>query len=120
MRDSHVRWAARILVVIGIVTILGEVVRNWMWNHPIEAWVVAIGSGFGFFGFYLMDAKGAKDAFAFAVDNGVVKIVGAVRGGRRKTDPVIPVTEVTPVTSVPTPAPNAAALGAPTKPEEVP
>jgi hypothetical protein len=116
MKDSHVKWAARILVTIGIVTILGEVVRNWIWNHPIESWVVAIGSGFGFFGFYLMDAKSAKDAFAFAIDNGVVKVVDAVRLGRRKTDPVIPVVPVTAVT----PAPDAAALGTPTKPEEVP
>lgn len=117
MKDSHVKWAARLLVTIGVVTVLGEVVRNWIWNHPIEGWVVAIGSGFGFFGFYLMDATRAKDAFGFAVDNGVVKIVGAVRGGRRKTDPVIPVTEVTPA---PTPASDATALGTPTKPEEVP
>jgi len=93
MNATHMKWAARLFVTIGVVTILGEVARNWIDNHPIEGWVVAIGAGFGFFGFYLMDAKRAKDAFGFAIDNGVVKIVGAVRGGRRSTDSIVAVTE---------------------------
>lgn len=113
MKDSHVKWAARLFVTIGVVTILGEIVRNYIWNHPIEPWVVAIGSGFGFFGYYLMDSTRAKDAFGFAVDNGV-KIIGVVRSGRRSTDSVVAVTEVT------QPAAPDAVLGKPTNPEEVP
>jgi hypothetical protein len=107
-----VPWVGWLLATIGVVIILGEVVRNWLWNHPIEGWVIAIGAGCGFFGFYRVDSKRAKDAFGFAVDSGV-KIIGIMRSGRRSTDVVIPVTAVAP-------APPSAVPDRPTTPEEAP
>lgn len=92
---KHFKWVSWGLALLGVAIILGEIVRNWMFGHRIEAWVVAIGCGFGFFGFYGMDSKRAKDAFGFAVDNSV-KVIGVVRSGRRSTDPVVAVTETVP------------------------
>lgn len=106
------RWAARILASTGVVIVVGEVVRNWFWQHEIEGWVVAIGAALGFFGFYLMAPARAKDAYGFALD-GFVKIVDTVRIGRRATDPVVAVTQVVPAPVDP-PAVH------PTTPEEAP
>ena len=113
MNASHVKWAARLFVTIGVVIVLGEVLRNWIQGHEIEGWVIAIGATFGFFGFYLMNPKGALGAYGFVVDSSV-KIIGVVRSGRRSTDNIVAVA-APPDAAVPDPV-----LGKPTNPEEVP
>lgn len=87
------RYAAPLLAGGAVVTIVTELLRYWIADHAIEPWVVIIASLFGFLGFYLINPAGAKDAFGFAVDQGV-KIIGVARSGRRSTDPVVAVTEV--------------------------
>lgn len=86
-------WTARILAVVGVAIILTEVARNWFWDHRIEAWVIAIGSAFGFVGFYLLSPASALVAFGFLRDS-TVQIITVVRSGRRASDPIV--TQVTP------------------------
>lgn len=107
---KHFKWVSWGLALVGVAIILGEIARNWLFGHRIEAWVVAIGCGFGFFGFYGMDSKRAKDAFGFAVDNSV-KVIGVVRSGRRSTDAIVPQVEVVPEKAPEVGAPHASGEG---------
>jgi hypothetical protein len=95
MRLQKRNWVAWLLAFLGVVIICAEVVRNWFFDHRIEAWVIAIGSAFGFIGFFLIDPNRALIAFGFLRDS-TVQIVGVVRSGRRSTDPIVPQVVVTP------------------------
>lgn len=93
------RYASPLLAGAALATVATELLRYWITDHAIEPWVIAIAVLLGFFAYYLKNPRGAKDAFGFAVDQSV-KIIGAVRSGRRSTDPMVAVTAVT----APTPA----------------
>jgi hypothetical protein len=98
-------WAARFFAALGTLIILVEVARNWIGNHRIEGWVVAIGAAFGFIGFYLLDSTGALTAFGFLRDS-TVQIIGVVRSGRRATDPIVPQVSVAPAPTDPAAPPQ--------------
>lgn len=92
------RYAPALLAGGALATILTELLRYWLGNHPPEWWVLSLAALLGFFGFYLLNPAAAKDAFGFATDQ-AVKVIGVVRSGRRSTDPVVAVTQVRPTTA---------------------
>jgi hypothetical protein len=90
---SRNRWALTItgctLALIGAVTLLIELLRYWLTDHPIHAAPVCIGCLFGFVGAFVLNPRQAKEGAGIVVDS-TVRIVGVVRGGRRSTDtPVV-------------------------------
>jgi hypothetical protein len=101
MKKFH--WFAYLLITIALGTFLTELIRYFGWDHKPEWWVFAIAAFPGFFGFYLLDPKRAKDAFGFATDQ-TVKIITVFRPARI-TDGAgaqVAVTTVTPPTGVTT------------------
>lgn len=89
------RYAAPLLAAGALLTILTELLRYWIADHRPEWWVLSVAALFGFLGFYMINPAGAKDAFGFATDQ-AVKIIGVARSGRRATDPVIAIPQITP------------------------
>jgi hypothetical protein len=84
-------YVAVALIFAGVFAIGFELVRYWSsgaQHYDISGMVVAIGSGFGFVGFYMLDRSDAKDAGQFLVSS-TVSVIGAIRGGRRATDPPV-------------------------------
>lgn len=98
---SRHRWASTIagcgLVLLGVVTLLVELLRYWIIGHAIHAAPVCIGCLFSFSGFFILSPARAKEGAGIVVDS-TVRIAGVIRGGRRSTDapvvvPVKPVSE---------------------------
>lgn len=90
---SRSRWASTIsggfFALLGVVTLLIELLRYWLTDHAIHAAPVCIGCLFGFVGFFLINPARAKEGAGVVVDS-TVRVIGVVRGGRRSTDtPVV-------------------------------
>lgn len=83
------RWASTIsggaFALLGVITLLVELVRYWMAGHVIHAAPVCIGCLFGFTGFFILNPTRAKEGAGIVVDS-TVRVIGVVRGGRRSTD----------------------------------
>jgi hypothetical protein len=104
-------WAGRFFIAVGVIVLL-IVVAVCLWGSitsrhiDVPLPVIAIGMIFGFVGFFMENPRDAKDGGQFIVDN-VVKLAGAVRLGRRKTDPVgIPVQPAPVAPPPPEPSPT--------------
>jgi protein-S-isoprenylcysteine O-methyltransferase Ste14 len=87
------RWATTItgvtFALLGVVTLLIELLRYWLTDHAIHAAPVCIGCLFGFVGFFAISPTRAKEGAGIVVDS-TVRVIGVVRGGRRSTDtPVV-------------------------------
>jgi hypothetical protein len=93
------QWASTIggvvLALLGVATLLVELVRYWTLNHPIHAAPVCIGCLFAFCGFFILNPKRAVQGAAVVVDS-TVRVVGVLRGGRRSTDTPVAVTKIEP------------------------
>jgi hypothetical protein len=100
------RWASTIagvtLMLLGVVTLLIELLRYWRTDHPIHPAPVCIGCLFGFVGGFVLNPGKAKEGAAIVVDS-TVRVIGVVRNGRRSTDTAVIVE----------PRPAAASVGAP-------
>jgi hypothetical protein len=70
-----------VLSVLGVSSLLVELLRYWLKGHPIHAWPVVIGCLFGFVGFYLIDPGGAIGAGSF-VEGFTVRVLSTIRRGR--------------------------------------
>jgi hypothetical protein len=87
------RWSSTIsgalFALLGVITLLVELVRYWMAGHVIHAAPVCIGCLFGFTGFFILNPTRAKEGAGIVVDS-TVRVIGVVRSGRRSTDtPVV-------------------------------
>lgn len=89
------QWAGRFLAALGVLIVLAELTLHFVgaishYQYEINHVALLMGAVVGFVGFYIMDPKRTGDGAVVLVDS-TVKVIGAVRGGRRKTDPqVIP------------------------------
>lgn len=82
-------YAAILFVSLGLAIWGVELVLHWIEpGRAIGGVPIALGSVLGFVGFYLLDHTDAKDGATFVIDKGIA-FIGAVRGGRRATDPVV-------------------------------
>lgn len=82
-------YAAMLFITLGLAIWGVELVLHWINpGREIGGFAIALGSVLGFIGFYLLDHTDAKDGATFVVDKAIT-FIGAVRGGRRATDPVV-------------------------------
>ncbi len=88
-------YAAVCLVLFGLAVFGGELFMYFFRGISMSGGVSLVGASLGFIGFYMLNHQDTKDGAQFLVTNGIA-IVGAIRGGRRKSDPPV-------VTSVATP-----------------
>lgn len=81
-------YAAAFCLVVAFGMIGKELERYWFHDKPIAGIVIAISAVIGFLGAYMLNHDDTKDAASFVVNQGIT-IIGAIRGGRRATDPVV-------------------------------
>lgn len=81
-------YAAVLFILIAFGMIGKELERYWFHDRAISGIVIAISAVIGFLGAYMLSHNDTKDAASFIVTNGIA-IIGAIRGGRRATDPVV-------------------------------
>jgi hypothetical protein len=89
--EQH-QTGAKVLATIGVLILVAGLVLHW-WRpdvYRLEMLPIIIGSALAFAGFYAMDPAASKDGGGFFVDQSV-KILGAIRLGRRASDPVVAV-----------------------------
>lgn len=84
----HPNWLGYLVATLGLGITMTELLLYWLRGKPINPWPMFTGATIMFLGGYLIDSSRAKDATAFVV-NSAVTILGALPGGRRKTDAVV-------------------------------
>jgi hypothetical protein len=76
------------LAGIGIMSLLIELERYWLYDHPIHPQPIIVGSILGFTGFFIISSDKTVQGAKVLIDGGI-GFVAALRSGRRATDPVI-------------------------------